>query len=85
MMRFEFATATRIIFGIGSIKEAGSLAARMGRHAFVLTGRSAARAAALINGLEEKGVKCSQFSIAEEPTTDLALAAAGEARRQGWL
>ena len=82
-MRFEFATATRIIFGIGSIKEAGSLAARMGRHAFVLTGRSVARAAALTDGLEENGVKCSQFAIAEEPTTDLALAAAGEARRQG--
>jgi len=65
------------------MKEAGGHAAQMGRHAFVVTGRSAARAAALINGLEEKGVKCSQFSIAEEPTTDLALAAAGEARRQG--
>ena len=82
-MRFEFATAARIIFGIGSMKEAGGHAAQMGRHAFVVTGRSAARAAALIDGLEEKGVQCSQFSIAEEPTTDLALAAAGEARRQG--
>jgi alcohol dehydrogenase class IV len=65
------------------MKEAGGHAAQMGRHAFVVTGRSAARAAALIDGLEEKGVQCSQFSIAEEPTTDLALAAAGEARRQG--
>jgi len=82
-MRFEFATATRIIFGTGSIKEAGSHAARMGKRAFVLTGRNAARAAALINGLEANGVRCSQFSIAEEPTTDMALAAAAEARRQG--
>jgi alcohol dehydrogenase class IV len=55
----------------------------MGRHAFVVTGRNAARAAALIDGLEEDGVKCSRFGIAEEPTTDLALAAVGEARRQG--
>jgi alcohol dehydrogenase class IV len=81
-MRFEFATATRIVFGIGSIKEAGRHAASMGRHAFVITGRNIDRAASLIAGLEENGLKCSQFSIAEEPTTDLALAAVREARRQ---
>lgn len=81
-MQFEFATATRIIFGIGSIKEAGRHAAQMGRHAFVVTGRSVERAAVLIDGLKENGVGCSQFSIAEEPTTELALAAVREARRQ---
>jgi alcohol dehydrogenase class IV len=82
MMRFEFATATRIIFGIGSIKEAGRHAAQMGKHAFVITGRSVDRAAPLIKRLKENGVKYSQFSITEEPTTDLALAAVREARRQ---
>lgn len=81
-MQFEFATATRIIFGIGSIKEAGRHAASMGRHAFILTGRNVDRAAPLLKGLQEKGVKYSQFSIAEEPTTDLALAAVREARSQ---
>jgi alcohol dehydrogenase class IV len=82
MMRFEFATATRIIFGMGSIKEAGRHAAPLGRHALVVTGRSVDRAAPLIESLKEKAVRCSQFSIAEEPTTDLALAAVREARRQ---
>ncbi|MEJ2168746.1 MAG: iron-containing alcohol dehydrogenase [Desulfobacterales bacterium] len=82
MMQFEFATATRIIFGIGSIKEAGRHAASMGRHAFVLTGRNVDRAAPLLTRLQEKGVKHSQFRISEEPTTDLALAAVREARRQ---
>ena len=82
MMRFEFTTATRILFGIGSIKEAGGQAAQMGRRAFVLTGRGVDRAAPLFNGLQENGIKCSQFSVTEEPTTDLALAAVREARRQ---
>ena len=82
-MRFEFATATHIIFGIGSIKEAGRRAAGIGRHAFVITGRSLDRTAPLIYGLNENGVSCSQFSITGEPTTDLALAAVREARGQG--
>ena len=81
-MQFEFATATRIIFGIGCTKETGRHAASMGHHAFVITGRSVDRAAPLIDRLKENGVRCSQFSIAEEPTTDMALAATQDARRQ---
>jgi len=81
-MHFEFASAARIVFGIGSIKEAGRHAAQMGRRAFVLTGRSVARAAPLTNGLKETGVAYAQFSITKEPTIELALAAAKEARRQ---
>ena len=50
-------------------------------HLFV-TGRSVDRAAPLTNGLKENGVACAQFSITEEPTTELALAASREARRQ---
>jgi alcohol dehydrogenase class IV len=82
MMRFNFATATQIIFGMGSLKEAGRHAAVTGRHAFVITGRDIDRAAPLVDGLKENGVRCSQFSIAGEPTTDLALAAVREARGQ---
>ena len=37
-MRFEFATATRIIFGAGVLREVGPLAAEMGRSALVVTG-----------------------------------------------
>ena len=48
-MRFEFSTATQIIFGPGSIKEAGSLAAKMGRRAFLITGRTVERAAPLMD------------------------------------
>jgi hypothetical protein len=39
-MGFEFATATRVIFGHGAAKEAGSIGGKMGRRAFMVTGRS---------------------------------------------
>lgn len=80
-MQFEFATATRIIFGTGTIHQTGSLAAKMGRHAFVLTGRNADRAAPLIDTLRTEHIRFSQFRVPAEPTTELALAAAQQARK----
>ncbi len=81
MKRFEFATATRIIFGRGTAREAASLVSKMGRRAFVITGRSIERAQPLIGQLKDAGVAVTRFSIPEEPTTRLALAAVEEARR----
>ena len=52
-MRFEFATATRIIFGQGTVSEVPSIAAGMGKRACVVTGRSVERAQFLIKGLQE--------------------------------
>ena len=81
-MPFEFATATRIIFGRGTAGEAGNMVGQMGRRAFFLTGRSAERARPLIGQLEDQGIEVAKFSISEEPTTQLALTAVEEARRQ---
>jgi alcohol dehydrogenase YqhD (iron-dependent ADH family) len=36
-MRFEFTTATRIIFGAGTLRQLGPLAAAMGRRALLVT------------------------------------------------
>jgi alcohol dehydrogenase YqhD (iron-dependent ADH family) len=47
-MRFEFATATHIIFGPGTIGQVTPEAAKMGKHAFVITGRSSERAQPLL-------------------------------------
>ena len=47
-MRFEFATANRIIFGAGTLDEVGPIAAEMGNRALVVTGRSVDRAAPLL-------------------------------------
>jgi len=81
-MRFEFATATRIIFGHGTVKDTGSIVEKMGRRAFVITGRSVERAKPLLGKLKDTGMEVTPFSIPKEPTTQLAQAAVEEARRQ---
>jgi alcohol dehydrogenase class IV len=81
-MRFEFATAARIVFGVGSIREAAPAAASLGRRALVVTGASTDRAAPLIHDLEATGVTYVQFAIAGEPTLDLSRQAAAYARQE---
>lgn len=81
-MRFEFATATRIIFGRGTVQETAAIVSRMGSRAFVISGRSVKRVQPLIAQLMGAGIKVAPFSVPEEPTTQLALAAVEEARRQ---
>jgi len=71
-MRFEFATATRIIFGAGTLRQIGPLAAEMGRRALLVTGSHAGRAAGLIEQLSAAGITVSPFVVTGEPTTDLA-------------
>lgn len=68
-MNFEFATATRILFGPGTLREAGPIAKALGRHALVVTGRTTRRARPLLAVLRAAGVRSSTFSIAGEPTT----------------
>ena len=67
---FQFATATRILFGAGTIRQLGPLAAQLGRHALLVTGRNANRAAPLIPLLQEHHVDCLSFCVPGEP--DLA-------------
>ena len=70
-MRFEFATAARVIFGCGTVREVGPLAVEMGGRAFVVTGRTVERAAPVLEGLRERKVEFTTFSVSGEPTTDL--------------
>jgi len=79
-MRFEFATAARIIFGKGTVRDVGPLASEMGDRAFVVTGSTTARAEALLEGLNEYKIKCVTFSISGEPTAAMAKAAVKQAR-----
>lgn len=76
-MRFEFATATRIIFGAGSIAQAGTLAKEFGHRALVVTGRDAERAKKLFEGLRAAGVHFVPFAVGGEP--DLAVVRRGVA------
>jgi len=80
-MRFKFATATRIIFGPGTIGEVAALSAEMGKSAFILTGSTTRRAETLLGQLEQQGIEHVEFNVAGEPTTTLAKKAVELARR----
>ena len=71
-MRFEFATATRIIFGPSTISEAASLSGRMGKRACVVIGRSPERAQPLLGHLSKQDIDYMTFNVSCEPTTTLA-------------
>ena len=80
-MKFEFATATRIIFGPGTVRQVGPLAAEMGRRAFVITGRSVERANPLLEQLKERRIEYITFSVPAEPTTTIVKQGVELARR----
>jgi len=82
-MRFEFATATRIIFGPGTISEAASLSGEFGQRAFVVTGRAVERAEPLLGRLGKQGIDYVTFNVPGEPTTTVATAAVQAARQAG--
>ncbi|MBF8282477.1 MAG: iron-containing alcohol dehydrogenase [Anaerolineales bacterium] len=73
-MRFEFATATRVLFGPGTLREVAPLAAAFGRRALVVTGRHVERAAPLLDQLHRQGVATVTFTVSGEPATATALA-----------
>lgn len=79
-MRFEFATATRILFGTGMLREVGALAAAMGRRALVVTGRTTERAKPLLDLLARQGLEAVTFSVGGEPTTEVAREGTQRAR-----
>ena len=69
-MKFEFATAARIVFGPGTLAEAGQLAGEWGRRATVVTGRNPARAQPLLAYLAAAGIATEVVTIGHEPSTD---------------
>jgi alcohol dehydrogenase class IV len=81
-VRFEFATATRIVFGSGAAAQLPELARAFGRRALVVTGRSTERCAPMVNALERHGMECTVFSVDGEPTVDLVRSGATEARER---
>src|SRR6266550_1545010 len=70
MTRFEFATATRIVFGAGALRDVGPLAKDFGQRALIVTGRSADRSSALNRLLDEQGIARWTLAIAGEPKID---------------
>lgn len=81
-MRFEFATATRILFGPGTLLEVAPLAKGLGERALVVTGQNLRRAEALLAQLSGAGVSHTTFAVAAEPTTALIQSGATVARTE---
>ena len=77
-MRFEFATATRIVFGEGTAATLPELARSFGARPLVVTGASTERAAWLVSALEAE-----TFSVSGEPTVELVRAGARRAPDAG--
>jgi alcohol dehydrogenase class IV len=82
-LRFEFATAGRIVFGPGTVSELGPMARAIGRRAFVVTGKDKIRHARVIGDLEGAGLGCTLFGVAGEPTVSAVRAGAALFRSAG--
>ncbi|HEX4060703.1 MAG TPA: iron-containing alcohol dehydrogenase [Streptosporangiaceae bacterium] len=80
MSGFEFATAARVIVGVGRAGELPEVVAGLGSRVLVCTGADPSRHAGLLAGL---GAPAATFPVAGEPTVDLARAALAAAREHG--
>jgi alcohol dehydrogenase class IV len=69
-MPFEFATATRILFGSGTLPLAATSAKEMGRHVLLVTGSTTERADPLHQELAKHSIETVPFAVCAEPTVD---------------
>ncbi len=69
-MPFEFTAPVRIIFGPGTLKQAGPLAAELGCRALVLTGNDSAFAGPLLEVLNAHGLTYVILAVTGEPSTE---------------
>ncbi len=80
VMQFEFATATRIIFGEGALRQVAPAAKSWGRRVLLVTGHSPDRIGRLRADLEAAGAQLSTFVVEGEPTVDLIARGVQQAR-----
>ena len=76
---FEFATATRIIFGEGKLKEIATIAPEFGSRALVVCG-NVERAKPLFDLLDSAKIAVSTFSISGEPSIPSVKAGTEQAK-----
>ncbi len=70
MMRFEFASAGRIVFGKDALTRSVQEICRPGSRVLLLTGKAPERAATLADALESDGTHVHRFAVLKEPTVD---------------
>jgi alcohol dehydrogenase class IV len=81
-MRFEFATATRIVFGQGTVKELIPAAKSFGGRALIVAGKSGLRISGVIEQLKVEGVSVSEFHVSAEPTVAVVKSGLEQARAE---
>ncbi len=81
-MQFEFATATRIIFGPGSLRGVGPSVKQFGRRALVVTGRDSRRAQPLVELLRSARIGTVLFPVPGEPDLEAIREGTALARRE---
>ena len=81
-LSFEFATAARILFGEGRVREVGAIAVELGSHALLVESGSG-RAGPVVALLHEHGVATTRLHVRSEPTTTVVEQGAEHARRDG--
>ncbi|MDY6867488.1 MAG: iron-containing alcohol dehydrogenase [Chloroflexota bacterium] len=79
-MRFEFATADRIVFGNGMLKALGDIAPEFGRHALIVTGGGSVPLDDLVSILESSGIKWEIFRVGHEPDVPTVQAGIAQAK-----
>ena len=79
-MRFELATAGRILFGPGTLKELEPIAADLGRRALIVRGRNPDRARHLEAIVRAANINYSLFEVHGEPTIERIEAGVKQAR-----
>jgi len=82
-MKFEFTTASRIIFGCGSISRVPDILKDSGRHIFMVTGKDPDRAGPLTDNLPKNEFDIVTFRISSEPATDAITEGVELARKEG--
>jgi alcohol dehydrogenase class IV len=81
-MRFEFATATRILCGTGVRRELPGVVGRLGRRALIVTGGSPGRAEPVTAALRDGGLSMVTWAVTGEPSVEAAIAGRDLARAQ---
>jgi len=81
-MQFEFATANRIIFGNGTIKQIGAISKSIGHSAMVVCGKNIHRAEPLFEQLNSTGIEFITFQIKDEPTIAVVCEGVQIARKE---
>jgi len=81
-MRFDFATATRILFGSGVVREVAPAAKEMGGRALLVIGCPTEKAALLVGAMKTEGIGCISLAVHAEPSVALVRQGVELARRE---